>query len=190
MKVVRPADGATMERHVDAARSFEPTFRETGTTLDGPAPDGFRSARDEILLGRGVAVFARAARGLQQWEAHRLAGVDVFPRGTPVLTGETVVVTLGCSLFALAAPCRIVRVHDSPGQWGFAYATLPGHPELGEESFVVAMAPDESVRFTISSWSRPDDPIVRLAGPLARAIQVLATKGYLRALRRYVEREG
>jgi uncharacterized protein (UPF0548 family) len=82
-----------------------------------------------------------------------------------------------------------VRVLDSPGQWGFAYGTLPGHPEQGEESFVVTMAPDQSVRFTIASVSRPGDPLVRLAGPLARGIQFLATKGYLRALRRYVERE-
>jgi uncharacterized protein (UPF0548 family) len=190
MKVVRPVDARAMERHVDAARASEPTFGDIGATLEGRAPDGFRIARDEILLGHGPVVFARAVQGLQQWEAHRLTGVNVFPKGAPVRSGETVVVTLGSPFLALAAPCRIVRVLDDVGQWGFAYGTLPGHPERGEESFVVTMASDESVRFTIGSLSRPGDRIVGFAGPFARGIQVLATKGYLRALHRHVEREG
>jgi len=187
MRVVRPADAPAMARHVDAARRTEPTFREVGATLDGRAPVGFRSTRQEIALGWGSAVFGRAVQGLEQWEAHHVPGVTVFPRGAPIRTGETVVVTLGTPLLALAAPCRIVGLLDAPGQWGFAYATLPGHPEDGEESFVVAMSGDGSVRFTITSLSRPGGPLVGFAGPLARGVQALATKGYLRALRRYVE---
>jgi uncharacterized protein (UPF0548 family) len=178
-----------MKRLVELYRGLEPTYTEIGATLAGHTPPGLRSARSETQLGHGADTFSHAVAGLRSWAAHRHAGIDVFPSEAPIRTGETVVVTVGTPFVALAAPCRIVGVLDAPGEWGFAYGTLPGHPEQGEESFVVTMAEDGSVLFTITSLSRPGDPLVRLAGPLARGMQALATKGYLRSLRRYVDRE-
>jgi Domain of unknown function (DUF1990) len=75
-------------------------------------------------------------------------------------------VTLGMPFLALVAPCRIVSVVDEVTRWGFAYGTLPGHPEQGEEVFVVSIAPDETVRFEIVAFSRPADLLVRLSGSL------------------------
>ncbi len=37
------------------------------------------------------------------------------------------------------APCRVVRVVDALGRRRFAYGTLAGHPERGEEAFVVEL---------------------------------------------------
>jgi uncharacterized protein (UPF0548 family) len=186
VKFARPADAGSMERCLQAARGGEPTYREIGATLTGTATPGFRTARHEITLGRGADVFARAVEGLQTWRAHRRAGVEVFPKAARIQTGETVVVTVGPPILALAVPCRIVGVRDAPGQYGFAYGTLPGHPEQGEEAFVLTLEDDESIRFVITSFSRPGDPLVRLSGPVARGVQRLATNGYLRSLRRYV----
>jgi uncharacterized protein (UPF0548 family) len=98
-----------------------------------------------------------------------------------------VVVTLGTPVLALAAPCRIVGVVDEPTRWGFSYGTLPGHPEQGEEAFVVSMSPDETVHFDIVAFSRPGDSLVRLSGPIGRGVQKVGSKGYLRALRQFVE---
>ena len=42
----------------------------------------------------------------------------------------------------LQAPCRVVYVIDEPDIRGFAYGTLPGHPESGEERFVGAPRPE------------------------------------------------
>jgi uncharacterized protein (UPF0548 family) len=97
-----------------------------------------------------------------------------------------VIVTLGIPWLALAAPCRIVDVLDDEGRWGFAYGTLPGHPEQGEESFVVSASEDGTVRFKISAFSRPGDPIVCLSGPLGRRLQTAGARGYVRALQRFV----
>lgn len=97
--------------------------------------------------------------------------------------------TLGTPLLALAAPCRIVSVVDGSGRWGFAYGTLPGHPEQGEEAFIVSISPDETVRFEIVAFSRPGDRLVRLSGPIGRGIQKVGTNGYLRALGRYVDQK-
>jgi uncharacterized protein (UPF0548 family) len=178
-----------MTRLLESYRALGPTYPEVGATLAGQAPTGLRRARAEIRLGHGSDTFSLAVVGLRGWAAHGLAGVTVFPRNVAIRTGETVIVTVGTPFLALAAPCRIVGVVDAPGRWGFAYGTLPDHPEQGEESFVVTMSEDESVRFTITSLSRPGDPLVRMAGPLARSAQAFATKGYLRSLRRYVDRE-
>jgi uncharacterized protein (UPF0548 family) len=80
--------------------------------------------------------------------------------------GANVVVTLGTPVLALAAPCRVVGVVDEPTRWGFAYGTLPGHLEQGEEAFVVSTSPEETVRFDIVAFSRPGDSVVRLSGPI------------------------
>jgi uncharacterized protein (UPF0548 family) len=86
---------------------------------------------------------------------------------------------------AAVAPCRVVAVLDEDDRWGFAYGTLPGHPEIGEESFVVSLTEHGSVRFSVTAFSRPAGSVTRAAGPLGRLVQQVATRAYLRALRRY-----
>ena len=183
---VRPADSAAMLRLVEEMRGADPTYEDLGATLLGKRPEGFHHHNDDVTLGSGADVFERAVTGLQGWEAHRIAGVRVFPDGQEISKGATVIVTLGTPLLALAAPCRIVSVIDGQNRWGFAYGTLPGHPEQGEEAFVVSIAPDETVRFEIEAFSRPGDILVRLAGPVGRGFQQGGTRNYLSALKRFV----
>ena len=187
MRFVRPSDSAAVRRLVRSLEKSEPTYGDIGLTLAGELPEGFHHDSYESALGRGPETFERAVRGLKAWQAHRLPGMRVFPEGQEIRTGATVVVTLGTSLLSLAAPCRIVSVIDGHTRWGFAYGTLPGHPEQGEEAFVVSISPDQSVRFAIKAFSRPGDPLVRLSGPIGRAMQRGGTGGYLRALKRFVD---
>ena len=42
----------------------------------------------------------------------------------------------------MVVPCRIVSVFKEVDSFGFAYGTLPGHPERGEESFVLERRDD------------------------------------------------
>jgi uncharacterized protein (UPF0548 family) len=178
-----------MQQLVVALRETEPTYADIGATLDGWQPEGFRHDRDDSILGSGQEAYRRAVRGLETWEAHRLPGVRVFPTERGIVRGATVIVTLGTPRVALAAPCRIVRVIDQPDRWGFAYGTLPGHPEQGEEAFVVSLLPDARVRFEIVAFSRPGAALVRLAAPIGRRLQRRVTHGYLRTLERFVDRE-
>jgi uncharacterized protein (UPF0548 family) len=126
--------------------------------------------------------------GLQSWQAHRLPFVRVVLSDTEVRRGATVVVLLGPRWLAVAAPCRIVAVVNEPTRWGFAYGSLPGHPEQGEEAFVVSIKEDGRVVFEVTAFSRPADPFLKLLGPLGCALQRGGSRGYLRALRRFVER--
>lgn len=189
VRLIRPSDSAALARLVEDLSSTEPNYSDIGATLAGTRPDGFHHDHYEAELGQGPQTFQRAVTGLKTWKAHRLPGMRVFPDDQEVLTGATIVVTLGTPIVALAVPCRIVSVIDGQTRWGFAYGTLPGHPEQGEEAFIVSIAPDQTVRFEIKAFSRPGDPLVRLSGPIARGIQKGGTTGYLRALKRFVDEE-
>jgi uncharacterized protein (UPF0548 family) len=179
-----------MTRLLEDLESTEPTYSDIGATLAGKKPEGFHHDRYEAVIGEGAQLFQRAVTGLKTWKAHRLPGMRVFPDDQVISTGATVVVTLGTPIASVAAPCRVVGVIDGQTRWGFAYGTLPGHPEQGEESFAVSMAPDDTVHFEIEAFSRPGDPLVRLSGPIGRGIQRGGTGAYLRALKRFVEDRG
>lgn len=187
MRFVRPNQAGSVDRLLDTLRSAEPTYAATGASLAGRAPDGFRLDRYEAVVGRGPEAFGRAVLGLQSWRAHRATGMRVLPEDAEVRPGATVVVAVGTQWLALAVPCRVVDVIDEPGRWGFAYGTLPGHPESGEEAFVVSLADDLSVRFEVTAFSRPASPLVALSGPIGRAMQRRGSTGYLRALGRFVD---
>jgi len=85
-------------------------------------------------------------------------------------------------LWPAKIPARVVYVIDEPDRKGFAYGTLPGHPERGEESFVVERRPDESVWLTIRSFSRPANRWFWAAYPVLRMMQAIFTERYKRAL--------
>jgi uncharacterized protein (UPF0548 family) len=60
-------------------------------------------------------------------------------------------------------------VVDEPHRFGFAYGTLPGHPESGEEAFVIDDT-DQGVVFQIVAFSRPAAALARLGTPVSRRI--------------------
>jgi uncharacterized protein (UPF0548 family) len=115
---------------------------------------------------------------------HRRSGLVVAAEG-PAVEGRTVVLGLGMGLMLLIA-CRVVYVVDEPARRGFAYGTLPDHPEQGEEAFVVTQDDDGLVWFDIKAFSRPGALLVRWAGPVGRAIQSVAMTRYERAVARVV----
>jgi uncharacterized protein (UPF0548 family) len=144
-------------------------------------PHGFHHTRSNRQIGTTRADFERARLGLQQWQAHRRSGIEVFPSEAAVADGATVaILTRQLGLWVLAA-CRVTSVVDEHNVFGFTYATLPGHPEDGYESFIVRID-DNSVVFDIEAVSRPGILLVRLATPVTRQIQKRATDAYLAAL--------
>jgi uncharacterized protein (UPF0548 family) len=174
-----------MERVAKELSQADPTYEEIGATLTGLRPTGFHHDYYDAEIGHGAIAYERAVTGLRQWKAHTARWISVFPDGAEVCTGATVVVMLGTKALALAAPCRIVGVIDEEDRWGFAYGTLPGHPEQGEELFLISRSADGVARFEVTAFSRPGDRLTRLSGPIARMIQRKGTESYLDALLRY-----
>ncbi|MFL6182321.1 MAG: DUF1990 family protein [Actinomycetes bacterium] len=65
---------------------------------------------------------------------------------------------------------------------GFSYGTLQGHPESGEEAFVIRLLEDGAVIGSVAAFSRPARWFTRLAPPASRAVQREIARRYLRAV--------
>lgn len=100
----------------------------------------------------------------------------------PVELGGDVRLTWSVGPVRVAIPCRVVRLVDEASVRGFAYGTLPGHPEQGEESFMVRRDEEGGVTLQIVAFSRPGRWWSRLGAPLAAAVQRRVTDRYLNAL--------
>ena len=80
------------------------------------------------------------------------------------------------------------RDADGTARFGFAYGTVGGHPERGEERFLVTRAPDGAVTASILAISRPGRWFTWVGLPLARRAQRRFKPDALAAWRRGVER--
>jgi uncharacterized protein (UPF0548 family) len=59
---------------------------------------------------------------------------------------------------------------------------VPGHPECGEEAFLIDQRSDATVMVTITAFSTPAALLAKATGPAGRAIQRRITTRYLNAL--------
>jgi uncharacterized protein (UPF0548 family) len=74
-------------------------------------------------------------------------------------------------------------VIDEPDVRGFAYGTLPGHPESGEERFAVRYDPNTSAVYAeVSAFSRAATWWSKLGGPFVAVAQRVIAKRYLRGI--------
>ncbi|RFU22955.1 DUF1990 family protein [Geodermatophilus marinus] len=161
------------------------TYPEVGATRDGRwPPPGYRSDERTAVVGSGPAAFERAAAAVFGWRMQRSVGLRVRADGPPTEPGTVVVLTAGFARPGYDIPCRVVWAQPDGDERGFGYGTLPGHPETGEEAFLVRLRPDGAVEFRLRVFSRLATPAARLAGPASWAVQRLATARYLSAVRR------
>ncbi len=162
------------------------TYPEVGATreVDRMPQDAHRVGHRRSL--GGPEVFARAAAFVLGYGMQRAAGFEVTA-STPVPEPGTMV-TLRARFgpLRLTAPTRIVYVIDEPDRRGFAYGTLPGHPESGEELFLVERVGQETW-VEVRAFSRPGRWFTRLGGPVARLLQRRATVAYVDAVSRAVD---
>lgn len=159
----------TLDRRFESAAAADVTYGEVH-----PRPT-------TMVIGHGRAAFDAAASALRRWVPQRSIGARIHPPDAAVVEGGTVLIVLP---FGLVAPCRIVSVVDEPDRFAYAYGTLPGHPECGEERFEVVLHPDQTVTATIAVDAAPATRLARLAGPVGMRLQRLALTRYLRSLRK------
>jgi uncharacterized protein (UPF0548 family) len=140
--------------------------------IQPPAPTGADYA-GLVYDAEGTPLAPRAT------EAEQAYAEDGTPLVSPGTTARLTVKALG---IPFKAPVRVVYVVDEPNRRGFAYGTLPGHPESGEELFAVERLSDDSVWVVIRAFSRPSTWFYRLGYPVLRIVQERATRRYLRSL--------
>nr|WP_286135366.1 DUF1990 domain-containing protein [Arthrobacter sp. UCD-GKA] len=146
-------------------------------------PEGYRHLRLRERVGSGQAAFDALAEGILNWSLHGRSGLRTRPDTPRVKLGSRVELGFGVGPARIKAPCRVVRLIDEPGRSGFAYGTLAGHPETGEESFSAVLEKDGSVYLEIKAASRHSNRFYTMAAPVAEAAQRLATRRYVAAAR-------
>jgi len=140
-------------------------------------PPGYVLDHNRQRLGDGDAMFAVAVSALRRWEMVPAPLARMVPSPPPVEVGQTVGVLVRAVGAWWLNAARIVYVIDeaaaslSSRRFGFAYGTLPGHAESGEERFVVEQLADGSVWYDLTAFSRPRFWGARLARPVTRALQ-------------------
>jgi uncharacterized protein (UPF0548 family) len=150
------------------------TYPAVGATATTP-PAGFVVDHTRIKLGEGEDAFRSATAALRRWEQFRLGWVEAWSPETPIQVGEVVAVMGRAIGLWWLNSCRIVYVVDESGpinKFGFAYGTLPGHVESGEERFLIDWDQgDDSVWYDILAFSRPNHILTRLGYPMVRRSQ-------------------
>jgi uncharacterized protein (UPF0548 family) len=175
---------------------LEVTYGEIGASLLRPLPSGFHHLHDERIVGSGAAMMERGRDAIRAWAAQAEMGLVLEPTRPELVVGSVLVFALPMrpSPFWATGACRIVRVVDQPDCFGFAYGTLPHHPETGEEAFLVHHRPDDRVSFSVTAFSRASVLPMQVSGPVGRAIQRRAAAtyldGYQRAATGTVRRDG
>lgn len=133
------------------------------------------------VIGRGARDFAHARDRILSWQMHRGAGVRV-QAGDDVTRGTKVQLSVGVGPLLIPARCEVVEVVDDDAEAGFAYGTLPGHPERGEEAFLVRLVDDEVVVGSVAAFSRPAPWGASLLSPLAQRAQRIVARRYITAM--------
>lgn len=173
---------ARLDRALARARQGALTYDHAGSTL---FPERFpdrdvRAFRLDVPGGAGG--FDAAVASLRAWVPQRALGARVHPPDALVEPGETLLVALPLGPVEVTVPDRVVAVVDEPDRFGFAYGTLPGHPERGEECFLVERLAAGAVRITVRLDAAPAMSPARALGPLIGWAQRAAIRRYLDAV--------
>jgi uncharacterized protein (UPF0548 family) len=176
---LRAHDPQRLDAVLAEASRLDVSYAPVGSTLGPDTPCHTRT----VDLANNT--FDIAVEGLKAWVCHRGIGAFVHPHDAPIAVGTTILVVLRAGPIRLLVPDRIVAVVDEPDRFGFAYGTLPGHPERGEEAFLIERHSDGRTTATIRVDAGPAWLVARLAAPVVRRLQRAALNRYLAELQRF-----
>ena len=179
-----PAPDA-IRRFLDEQSRLEFTYAAVGASRESVAL-GYVVDHTRVLLGTGRTVFETAVAGLRQWRQFALGWVTAGPADTPIEVGRCIAVWARAVGVCWVNACRIVYVIDEDGplcRFGFAYGTLPGHVESGEERFLIEWdRRDDRVWYDILAFSRPWHWTAKIGYPLVRRRQRQFARGSASAM--------
>jgi uncharacterized protein (UPF0548 family) len=171
-------DEAFIRSELAARRAMGFSYPDVGATRTTP-PAGWRINHMRSLVGKGRARHDALVAPLFSWKLLAVGGLEAFPDVDELEVGTNVALrSHQLGLWSLDF-CRVIYVvKDEPEQdgrvrrTGFGYGTLPGHAVRGEEIFSLEWHPEsEEVWYEIRSFSRPATALVKLASPIAWAMQ-------------------
>jgi uncharacterized protein (UPF0548 family) len=191
MILLREPSDARIRRFLDEQRSLPFSYPEVGASRDG-APPRYPVNHHRGRLGAGLETYARAIEAIRNWKMYETGWTKLCWPEAPITEG-TVVGVLGrhVGLWSLNA-CRIAYTIEEEDalhkRYGFAFGTLPGHVEQGEERFTVEWhRADDLVSYAVFAFARPAHPLAKAGPPFVRLVQRRFAADSLRAMAASIE---
>ena len=185
-----PSD-AQIRNFLTAQKDLPFSYKEVGASKE-KIPSGYPINHRRIRLGNGEQTFARARKAIESWTMYRLDWTRLYPPAAPIVEGETVCVVVDHGFCRSLNPCRIIYVLEESGEserYGFAFGTLPGHSEEGEERFTVERhRADDSVWYELLSFARPHHILAKIGFPFVRLFQRKFAEDSARAMLAHIAR--
>lgn len=161
----------TLATFLTREKQLDITYKHRGASAKTEKVPGFDNDFQRVSIGQGAAAFEQACAAIRHWSMFPPDWTIILPRETPIQAGETVAMYAKAFGLWWRNSCRIIYVLEAPGQFGFAYGTLPGHIECGEELFLVEQDENGQVWYTIRAFSKPKRWYAKIAYPLMRMFQ-------------------
>ena len=165
--------------------SYEP--EHIGGTARPKAPAGYDHDLNQVQLGSGETCFKAAKTGISEWAMFPPGWTRIHPRPAPIEKGVVVLVLFRLFGWWWINSCRLVYTFEESRRYGFAYGTLPGHVERGEECFWVEMEEDGTVWYRIRAFSRPAFWLTKIGYPVARWFQRRFVRDSFAAMQQFVK---
>jgi uncharacterized protein (UPF0548 family) len=178
--VIRLRRPSAEEIGVRLSRSDEAfSYPEVGATADLDSLPrlavDYDVDRNQFALGTGRDLFEQARSHLLAWRHFDIPWIELHGARARVSSGQVVATLARAVAIWFLNPCRVVYTDDasdSSNEAAFAYGTLPGHVECGEERFRVYIDPiNEKVTYEIVAFSRPAILLSKLGRRWVRRIQ-------------------
>ncbi len=171
------------EAAVDRLSRAPYNYAEVGATRQDRLPRRYRALLLQTRAGAGTDRFTRLADRLMSWRIHADAGLDIAASSDWAEPGVVLTATYRIAGVPVRSRCRVLYVLEEQRRRGFCYGTLPGHPLRGEERFVVEHRDDDTVVFTVRSFSLPARLLPWLGAPVTQWTQDRINGRYLEAAR-------
>lgn len=171
MIALNPTSASSLATFLEGQSKLAFTYAQVGATKTPHPVAQFDNDQIRVHLGNGDFTFAQAKKAIDE--------LQMFPNGWTVPLPKQILIQKG-TLIALHARflgvwwrnvCRIVYVVDEPKRFGFAYGTLPGHIERGEELFLIEIDKQGDVWYEIRAFSKPRHWLAKVGYPLVRMLQ-------------------
>jgi uncharacterized protein (UPF0548 family) len=181
----KPSD-AKIEDFLASQKELPFSYNEVGAS-QAKIPPGYPINHHRIQIGSGADAFARAKEAIQSWTMYKLSWTRLYPFDAPIAVGEVVCVVVNHGFCWSANPCRIIYVLEESGEvekFGFAFGTLPGHSEEGEERFTIEWRhADDSVWYELLAFARPHHILAKIGSPFVGLFQQKFAEDSQRAMR-------
>jgi len=145
---------AKAQAWLDSVKKLPITYWERGATAWERMPQEFTHDEQRIKIGSGDVAWRAAKQAIRAWKMFPSDWIKLSD--TPQIeVGEQVLVIARLLGLWWSNPARIVYTVEEKDRFGFAYGTLPGHLEQGEELFLVERDAQGDVYYTLRVMSRP-----------------------------------